>query len=166
VIEEAYLQARRDLAVELLDTVKGLPPSFFERLVIDLLVRMGYGGTRRDAGEAIGQSGDGGIDGIIREDRLGLDVVYVQAKRWEGVVGSPEVQRFAGALAGKRAQKGVFITTSHFSSSAQAYVSMIGSKIVLIDGDALAQYMIDYGIGVTTVTAYELKRLDLDYFEA
>ncbi len=164
VIEEAYQQARQDLAAELLATVKGQSPAFFERVVVDLLVAMGYGGTRRDAGQAIGKSGDGGIDGIIKEDRLGLDVVYVQAKRWEGVVGSPEVHKFAGALAGKHAQKGVFITTSHFSATAHQFVSQIGSKIILIDGDALAQLMIDYGVGVTPIARYEIKRLDLDYF--
>lgn len=164
IIEEAYQEARQNLASELLETVKGISPAFFERLVIDLLVRMGYGGTRRDAGQAIGGSGDGGIDGIIKQDRLGLDVVYVQAKRWDGVVGSPEVQKFAGALAGRHAQKGVFITTSHFSGAAHNYVSLIGSKIVLIDGDVMAQLMIDYGIAVSPVASYEIKRIDSDYF--
>jgi len=125
---------------------------------------MGYGGTRKDAGQAIGRSGDGGIDGIIKEDRLGLDIVYVQAKRWDGVVGSPEIQKFAGALQGQRAKKGVFITTSAFSQAALDYVSRIDSKIVLIDGDMLAQLMIDYNIGVAPVAAYELKRIDSDYF--
>jgi restriction system protein len=164
IIEEAYQEARQNLASELLETVKGISPAFFERLVIDLLVRMGYGGTRRDAGEAIGGSGDGGIDGIIKQDRLGLDVVYVQAKRWNGVVGSPEVHKFAGALAGKHAQKGVFITTSHFSSAAHSYVAGIGSKIVLIDGHMMAQLMIDYGIAISPVASYEIKRIDSDYF--
>lgn len=164
VIEEAYIEARKTLAAELLDTIKGLAPAFFERLVIDLLVKMGYGGSRRDAGEAIGGRGDGGVDGIIKEDRLGLDVVYVQAKRWDGVVGSPTVHQFAGALAGKHAQKGVLITTSSFSPQARAYVQQIGSKIVLIDGDTLAQYMMDYGIGVALVASYDIKRIDHDYF--
>ncbi len=122
---------------ELLQTVKHCSPAFFERLVVDLLVKMGYGGTRKDAGEAIGGSGDNGIDGIIKEDRLGLDLVYIQAKRWENPVGRPEVQKFVGALEGQRARKGIFITTSEFTQGARAYVSVIGSKIVLMDGDTL-----------------------------
>jgi restriction system protein len=163
-IESAYQRVRQGLAAELLQTVKTLSPAFFERLVIDLLVKMGYGGTRRDAGQAVGRSGDGGIDGIIKEDRLGLDIVYIQAKRWEGTVGSPEIQKFAGALQGQRARKGIFITTSEFSGAAQEYVSKIDSKIVLIGGDTLAQLMIDYNIGVAPVASYELKRIDSDYF--
>jgi restriction system protein len=163
-IESAYQRVRQGLAAELLQTVKALSPAFFERLVIDLLVKMGYGGTRRDAGQAVGRSGDGGIDGIIKEDRLGLDIVYIQAKRWEGIVGRPEIQKFAGALQGQRARKGIFITTSEFSGAAQEYVSKIDSKIVLIDGDTLAQLMIDYNIGVAPIASYELKRIDSDYF--
>lgn len=164
-MEAAYQAIQQGLATELLQAVKSQSPEFFERLVIDLLVKMGYGGTRRDAGEAIGRSGDGGIDGIIKEDRLGLDIVYIQAKRWtESTVSRPEIQKFAGALAGQRATKGIFITTSSFTSEAQDYVSRIGSKIVLIDGDMLAQLMMDYGIGVTTIASYELKRIDTDYF--
>jgi restriction system protein len=165
-IEVAYQEMRQALAVELLQTVMSSSPSFFERLVIDLLVRMGYGGTRKDAGQAIGKSGDGGIDGIIKEDRLGLDVVYVQAKRWDGNVGRPEIQKFAGALQGQRATKGVFITTSSFTRAARDYVSRISSKIVLIDGDMLAGLMIDFNIGVTAVAAYEIKQVDSDYFES
>ncbi len=165
VIEEAYQQVRQDLAAELLQTIISHSPAFFERLVIDLLVKMGYGGTRKDAGEAIGHSGDGGIDGIIKEDRLGLDIVYIQAKRWDDVtVSRPEIQKFAGALQGQRARKGIFITTSRFSAAAREYVSRIDSKIVLIDGETLAQLMIDYNIGVATIAAYELKRVDSDYF--
>jgi restriction system protein len=164
VIEAAYKRLRQDLAADLIQAVKERSPVFFERLVIDLLVKMGYGGTRKDAGEAIGRSGDEGIDGIIKEDRLGLDVVYVQAKRWDNVVGSPELQRFAGALAGQRASKGVFITTSSFSQAARDFVSHLGSKIVLIDGEMLAQLMIDYSIGVASGASYELKRADSDYF--
>ena len=164
VIETAYQKLHQELATELLQIIKEHSPVFFERLVIDLLVKMGYGGTRKDAGQAIGRSGDGGIDGIIKEDRLGLDIVYVQAKRWDSVVGSPEIQKFAGALQGQRAKKGVFITTSAFSQAALDYVSRIDSKIVLIDGDMLAQLMIDYNIGVASVAAYELKRIDSDYF--
>jgi restriction system protein len=164
-IESAYQGVRQELATELLQTIKSCSPTFFERLVVDVLVKMGYGGTRKDAGQAVGRSGDGGIDGIIKEDRLGLDIVYIQAKRWDGPVGRPEIQKFAGALQGQRARKGIFITTSAFTQSAQDYVSRIDSKIVLIDGDTLAQLMIDYNIGVTTVTLYELKRMDSDYFE-
>jgi len=163
-IEAAYQRVRQGLATELLQTIKSCSPAFFERLVIDLLVKMGYGGTRKDAGQAIGRSGDGGIDGIIKEDRFGLDIVYVQAKRWDDPVGRPEIQKFAGALQGQRARKGVFITTSIFTGTASDYVSRIDSKIVLIDGDALAQLMIDYEIGVATIASYELKRIDSDYF--
>jgi restriction system protein len=163
-IEAAYQQLRESLAAEIIQTVKGCSPTFFEQLVIDLLVKMGYGGTRKDAGQAIGRSGDGGIDGIIKEDRLGLDIVYIQAKKWDNTVSRPEIQKFAGALQGQRARKGVFITTSAFSRAARDYVSRIDSKIVLIDGDTLAQLMIDFGIGVTAVATYELKRIDSDYF--
>jgi len=163
-IEAAYQGVRQELVTELLQTIGSCSPAFFERLVIDLLVKMGYGGTRKDAGQAVGRSGDGGIDGIIKEDRLGLDIVYIQAKRWDNPVGRPEIQKFAGALQGQRARKGIFITTSAFTQSAQDYVSRIDSKIVLIDGNTLAQLMIDYNIGVATVTSYELKRVDTDYF--
>jgi len=164
LMESAYQRVREGLAAELLQTIKDNSPAFFERLVIDLLVRMGYGGTRKDAGQAIGKSGDGGIDGIIKEDRLGLDIVYVQAKRWDDVVGRPEIQKFAGALQGQRAKKGVFLTTSSFSRDALEYVSRIESKIVLIDGEMLAQLMIDYNIGVATLASYDVKRIDSDYF--
>mgnify|MGYP000983046036 CR=1 FL=1 len=163
-IEEAYHRIRQNLSADLLQTIKALSPAFFERLVIDLLVKMGYGGTRKDAGQAIGKSGDGGIDGIIKEDRLGLDIVYIQAKRWDGVVGRPEIQKFAGALQGQRAKKGIFITTSNFSLAAEEYVRLIESKIVLIDGATLAQLMIDFNIGVAPIASYELKRIDSDYF--
>ena len=163
-IEAAYQGVRQELVTELLQTIGSCSPAFFERLVIDLLVKMGYGGTRKDAGQAVGRSGDGGIDGIIKEDRLGLDIVYIQAKRWDNPVGRPEIQKFAGALQGQRARKGIFITTSAFPQSAQDYVSRIDSKIVLIDGNTLAQLMIDYNIGVAPVTSYELKRVDTDYF--
>lgn len=162
-IETAYQRARAGLSVELLQTIKECSPEFFERLVVDLLVRMGYGGTRVDAGRAIGKSGDGGIDGIINEDRLGLDVVYIQAKRWDSTpVGRPEIQKFAGALQGQRARKGIFLTTSTFSRDAHEYVSRIESKIVLMDGETIAQLMIDYGVGVNTIATYELKRIDTD----
>lgn len=163
-IEAAYQRVKQGLTVQLLQTIKNLSPTFFERLVIDLLVKMGYGGTRADAGKAIGRSGDGGIDGIIKEDRLGLDTVYIQAKRWEGTVGRPEIQKFAGALQGQRARKGIFITTSNFTDDAQDYVSRIDNKIILIDGNTLAQLMIEYNIGMALQASYELKRIDSDYF--
>ncbi len=163
-IEAAYQKIREGLATDLLQTVKSQSPTFFERVVIDLLVKMGYGGTRSDAGERLGRSGDGGVDGIIKEDRLGLDAVYVQAKRWDGSVGRPEIQKFAGALQGQRARKGIFITTSSFTADAEDYVSRIDSRIVLIDGSRLAQLMIDYNVGVAPLAIYELKRIDSDYF--
>lgn len=164
IIESAYLHVRQELGSELLELIKSCSPTFFERLVVDLLVTMGYGGTRKDAGEAIGGSGDGGIDGIIKEDRLGLDIVYLQAKRWDGTVSRPEIQKFAGALQGQRARKGIFITTSSFSKGAVEYVTHIDSKIILIDGNALAQLLIDYNVGVFSFASYEMKRIDLDYF--
>jgi restriction system protein len=164
ILEESYQSLRDELAQELISRVMACSPRFFERLVVDLLVAMGYGGSRRDAGERIGQSGDGGVDGIIKEDRLGLDVVYIQAKRWEGTVGRPAVQNFAGSLEGFRARKGVLITTSSFTKDAKDYVDRIEKKIVLIDGEQLAQYMIDYGIGVAEVATYTVKKADLDYF--
>lgn len=163
-IEEAYQGLREALATELLDTVRSSSPAFFERLVIDLLLNMGYGGTREDAGQAVGRSGDGGIDGIIKEDRLGLDTVDIQAKKWEGTVGRPEIQKFAGALLGQRARRGVSITTSDFSQAARDYPSRIDSTIVLIDSTTLTRLMIDFDIGVTGVSSYELKRVDSDYF--
>lgn len=164
LLEAGYKQLRGALAAELLQQVKQGVPAFFERLVVELLVRMGYGGTREDAGQVLGKSGDGGIDGIINEDRLGLDVIYLQAKRWEGDVGRPEIQKFVGALAGHKANKGVFLTTSGYSKEARAYAGQVNAKIVLIDGPMLAELMIDYGLGVTTVTSYEIKRVDSDYF--
>ncbi len=159
-----YQQIRDDLAAELIQRVKECSPEFFEQLVVDLLVAMGYGGSRQDAGQAVGKAGDGGIDGIIKEDRLGLDVIFIQAKRWEGSVGRPEIQKFAGALQGQRAKKGVFITTSSFSKEAREFASSIESKLVLIDGEDLADYMIDHGIGVAEVGSFVVKRLDSDYF--
>ncbi|MBD2294042.1 restriction endonuclease [Anabaena sphaerica FACHB-251] len=164
-IEFGYQKIRKELELELLNRVKSCSPDFFERLVVDLLVKMGYGGSRRDAGRAIGKGGDGGIDGIIKENKLGLDIVYIQAKRWDNtVVGRPEIQKFVGALHGQRARKGVFITTSKFSQDAREYVSIIDSKIVLIDGQELAQLMIDNHVGVSTVSIYEIKKIDSDYF--
>lgn len=164
LMDEAYTAIREALAGDILDKVKTCSPRFFENLVVALLVQMGYGGTRQDAGEAVGRSGDGGIDGIIKEDRLGLDVIYLQAKRWENTVGRPEIQKFAGALQGRRARKGVFITTSDFSKEARDFSSAIDNKIILIDGNELAEYMIDFSVGVSTQNTYEIKRIDSDYF--
>ena len=162
-MELAYSEGRESLVSELLQSVLETPPDFFERLVVDLLVRMGYGGSRKEAGKAVGRSGDEGIDGVIKEDRLGLDVVFIQAKRWKNPVGRPEVQRFAGALQGQQARKGVLITTSSFTPDARAYVDKIEAKIVLMDGSELVELMIDHDVGVTTEATYVLKRLDSDY---
>lgn len=164
MMDYAYQEIRDNLAQELLALVKKSPPAFFERLVVELLVNMGYGGSRREAARAVGQSGDEGVDGIIDEDRLGLDIIYIQAKRWDSVVGRPEIQKFVGALMGKRARKGIFITTSSFTADAINYVSNIDSKVVLIDGKRLAEFMIDYDIGVTGSINYQIKRVDSDYF--
>lgn len=165
LFSQAYMRLRNNLEAELLEQVKASTPAFFERLVIDLLVAMGYGGSRSDAGRAIGKSGDGGIDGIIKEDKLGLDVIYIQAKRWEGTVGRPEIQKFAGALQGQRANKGVFITTSSFSREAEEYASIISSKIILVNGEQLASLMVDHNVGVSPISSFEIKRVDSDYFE-
>ena len=163
-IQQAYLQLRSALASELLDKIKAGSPAFFEQLVIDLLVAMGYGGSRDDAAQAVGGSGDGGVDGYIKEDKLGLDSIYLQAKRWENPVGRPVVQAFAGSLQGFRAHKGVLITTSSFSSDAREYVRRIAKSIVLIDGSQLTTLMIDHGVGVADVAVYAVKRVDEDYF--
>jgi restriction system protein len=163
-LEYGYQEIRRQLTDEILKRIKECPSDFFENLVVDLLLRMGYGGSRHDAGKSIGKSGDGGIDGIIKEDKLGLDAVYIQAKRWENNVSRPEVQKFAGALQGVRAKKGILITTSDFTKEAEDYVKTIENKIVLLNGTQLAELMIDHDIGVTRVASYELKRIDSDYF--
>ncbi len=165
-LEEAYQNIRKSLASELRLKIIELSPSFFEKLVVELVVKMGYGGSIKDAGKAIGKSGDEGIDGTIKEDKLGLDIIYIQAKRWQigNVVGRPEIQKFVGALAGQGAKKGIFITTSTFTKEALEYSPKNETKIVLIDGDQLAKYMIDYGLGVTTSQIYELKKIDGDYF--
>jgi len=163
-LENAYQSLRDDLAQEILGQIKSSHPSLFEKIVVELLLAMGYGGSRKDAGQAIGKSGDEGIDGIIKEDRLGLDIIYIQAKRWENTVGRPEIQKFAGALQGKRARKGVFITTSNFSNEAIEFASQIENKIVLMDGEQVAQLMIDHDIGVSPVATYAVKRIDSDYF--
>jgi restriction system protein len=165
ILEASYQNLRQTLAQELLERIKISPPKFFESPVVDLLIAMGYGGSRKDAGQAVGQVGDGGIDGIIKEDKLGLDAIYLQAKRWEDTVGSPVVQGFAGALIGKKARKGVFITTSNFSPQARSFTSGTENlKIILIDGEQLAQLMIEHDVGVTEESRYIVKKVDLDYF--
>jgi restriction system protein len=163
-LESSYQALRASLADELLERLRICSPRFFERLVVQLLVAMGYGGSLADAGQAVGRSGDGGIDGIIKEDKLGLDVVCVQAKRWQGTVGSQAVREFAGSMEGVRARKGVLITTSSFSKDAEEYVSRIERKLVLIDGERLAELKIDYNIGVAESRTFVIKRLDMDYF--
>jgi restriction system protein len=167
ILENAYLKIREALCQEILFKVISLSPNYFEKLVVELLVRMGYGGSLKDAGRVIGKSGDEGIDGTIKEDKLGLDIIYIQAKRWKpgNVVGRPDLQQFVGALAGQGAKKGIFITTSTFSKEAKNYVPRNETKIVLIDGDMLANYMIDYNIGVTLQQTFEVKKIDSDYFE-
>jgi restriction system protein len=164
LIERNLGALRANLASELLEKIKKLSPQFFERLVVDLLVSMGYGGSRKDAGSAIGGSGDGGIDGIIKQDSLGLDVVYIQAKRWENTVGSPEVRTFVGSLAGVKAQRGVMLTTSSFSKEAEKYVEKIGERVILIDGNTLTNLMIEHGVGVSTVQTLAIKKIDNDFF--
>ncbi|MBN1801331.1 MAG: restriction endonuclease, partial [Candidatus Lokiarchaeota archaeon] len=164
-LEDSYITLRSNLADELLSNIAKCSPKFFENLVVDLLVGMGYGGSIIDAGQTIGKSGDGGIDGIIKEDKLGLDIIYIQAKRWEGPVGAKEIRNFVGALAGQKANKGVFITTSCFTKEAVNFVQQIQQKVILIDGQQLAQLMIDYDIGVSLEKAYPVKRVDHDFFE-
>lgn len=163
-LEGAYQRLRAELETDVLDQVKKASPAFFERLVIQVLVAMGYGGSLSEAGKVIGGSGDAGIDGIIKEDRLGLDVIYVQAKRWENPVSRPEVQKFAGALQGQRARKGIFITTSTFTKEGQDFAAKIDSRVVLIDGPTLATLMIDHNVGVAPVRSFDLKRIDSDFF--
>lgn len=163
-LEQAALRLYEELSTQLLKQVKSNSPDFFEKLVVQLLVKMGYGGSIKDAGRAIGRSGDEGIDGIIKEDKLGLDVIYIQAKRWEAVIGRPELQKFVGALHGQRAKKGVFITTSSFSDQAIQYVGQIDPKVVLIDGSQLVSFMIEHNVGVSISGVIEIKNIDLDYF--
>jgi len=165
VLEDGYHLIRENLIRELLNNVKNSKPSFFEKLVVELLVAMGYGGSIKEAGQAIGKSGDEGIDGIIKEDLLGLDVIYLQAKKWDGTIGRPEIQKFAGALQGQRAKKGIFITTGKFSNDALEYAQNIDTKIVLIDGNQLAEHMIEHNIGVSDVKKYVIKNINSDYFE-
>lgn len=162
-LEASFDEIHSSLAIDLLSKVRELSPSFFERLVVELLVRMGYGGSVEDAGRAIGRTGDGGIDGVIKEDRLGLDSIYIQAKRWTNSVGRPDIQSFAGALLQQGAKKGVFITTSCFTKDARE-ASFTDLKIILIDGETLAKYILEYNVGCTTQRIYEVKRLDEDFF--
>ena len=164
-LEYAYLKLKNDLARELLDTLKNCSPAFFEKIVVDMLTKIGYGGSRKDAGKALGRTGDGGIDGIIKEDKLGLDTIYIQAKRWENTVPVREIRDFAGALLSKKARKGIFITTSNFPKSAYEFVESIEHKIILIDGEKLTEFMFEYNVGVSTQSTYEVKRIDSDYFE-
>lgn len=164
-IETGYQKIRQSLEQELLSKLKSIHPAFFEKIVVELLVKMGYGGSIEEAGKATRFTNDEGIDGIIKEDKLGLDVIYIQAKRWEGTVSRPEIQKFVGALAGQRAKKGVFITTSSFSKDAESYAKQMDVKIILIEGTDLAQYMIDYNLGVSVQSTYEIKKIDSDYFE-
>jgi restriction system protein len=164
LMEIGSQKLQKELASELLDRIKKCSPTFFEKLVVELLVKMGYGGSRADAGKAIGRTGDEGIDGIIKEDKLGLDIIYIQAKKWENQVSRPEIQKFAGALQGQRARKGIFITTSTFLDTAIEYVSKIDNKIILINGERLAQLMIENDIGVSKIAEYNIKKIDTDYF--
>jgi len=163
-IERAHLSLRNDLSRELLESIMQCSPAFFELLIIKLMIKMGYGGSREEAGKAVGRSGDGGIDGVINEDRLGLDAIYLQAKRWTNVVGRPEIQQFVGALAGQRANKGVFIATSRFTQDAKDYAANSQYKVVLIDGERLADLMIEHDLGVSVAATYQLKRIDSDFF--
>jgi restriction system protein len=163
-IEFGFQKLKDSVSEDIINKIKECSSNFFEKLVVELLVKMGYGGTLKEAGQVLGKSGDGGIDGIIKEDKLGLDVIYIQAKRWENVVGRPEIQKFAGALLGQKAKKGIFITTSWFTNEALDFVKNLDSKIVLIDGEMLTDLMIEYNLGVSTYKIYELKRIDNDYF--
>ncbi len=166
-LEESYQFIKRELASELLEKIRSNTWQFCEDLVIDLMVKMGYGGSRNKAGESIKRTNDEGIDGIINEDKLGLDVIYLQAKMWkeETSIGRPEIQKFVGALHGQRAKKGVFITTSSFAKTAIEYVKSIDPKVILIDGETLTNLMIEYNVGVTGIETYQIKKIDLDYFE-
>ncbi|MFC1932878.1 restriction endonuclease [Chloroflexota bacterium] len=165
IIENAYSTIKRELQQQLLDNVKSSSPYFFEYVVVDLLLAMGYGGSRKEAAEIIGKSGDEGIDGVIKEDKLGLDTIYVQAKRWgNSSIGRPIIQGFVGALRGKKARKGIFVTTSTFTKDAVEYASKLEDPIILIDGSRLSELMIDHNIGISTTKSYEIKIIDSDYF--
>jgi len=165
-VREGYRRARGGVAAEVLDRVRRASPAFFELVVVDLLVAMGYGGSHADAASVIGRSGDGGVDGIIKEDKLGLESIYIQAKRWKegSTVGRPEIQQFAGALQGQKARKGVFITTSSFTRDAAEYANAVQATIILIDGLQVAQLMLDHGVGVSVQETFKLFKVDEDYF--
>ena len=165
-IESAYQTLKDALAQEILERVKAMPPVFFEQLIVQLMLSLGYGGTMEDAGQTLGKSGDGGVDGVIKQDKLGLDKIYLQAKRWnEGTVGSQDVQAFVGALSGQGASKGVFITTSIFSKAAREYTKLNHAfKVSLVDGLELARLMVDNNLGVSLVQRYDVKRIDSDFF--
>ena len=165
VLEEAYSQLNNQLADDVLASLKDVSPQKFEQIVVDVLVGMGYGGSLEDAGTVTAYVKDDGIDGVIKEDKLGLDKIYVQAKRWNNCVGQPEIQKFVGALVGQGAKKGVFITTSYFSKEARQFQPKGDIKVVLIDGKELANYMIECGVGVSLKQSYQIKRIDTDYFE-
>jgi restriction system protein len=166
LIDRGARELRIALAADLRERIAAMQPAAFEQLVVDVLTAMGYGGPQENAGIVVGKGGDEGIDGVIREDRLGLDTIYIQAKRWQGTVGRPDIQRFSGALQGQRARKGVFITSSTFSNEARQYANSIQTTIALIDGAQLADLMIDHNVGVTTAKHIEIKRIDSDYFSA
>ena len=164
IFDNSYQKIIKEVKESLLEQIKSSSPKFFENLVVDLLISMGYGGSRKDAGSAVGKSSDGGIDGIIKEDKLGLDCIYIQAKRWETSVGRPIVQAFAGSLEGMKARKGILITTSQFTKEARDYVKIIEKRIILINGEQLSEFMIEYGVGVTEIQTYTLKKVNSDYF--
>lgn len=167
VLDDAFRKINQTLCDDLLAEIVKQSPAFFEHLVIKLLTQMGYGGTVEHAGEVIGQSGDEGIDGIIREDKLGFNLIYIQAKRWDcdATVGRPEIQKFVGALAGQGASKGLFITTAKFTKEARQYAEkQHTTKVVLVDGQTLARLMIEYNLGVSTEATYRIKRIDTDFF--
>lgn len=164
LLEQGYQSIRRRLAQDILEVVKQCSPYFFEKLVVELLTKMGYGGFANGAGRVVGRSGDGGIDGVIKEDKLGLDVIYIQAKKWEGAVGEPIIRNFVGSLARHNANKGVVIATSNFTAEAREYIKHIPHRIILIDGELLSQLLIDYDIGVSKIVSYDVKKIDSDYF--
>jgi restriction system protein len=163
IFDNNYQKIIKEVKESLLEQIKSCSPKFFENLVVDLLLSMGYGGSRKDAGEAVGKSSDGGIDGIIKEDKLGLDCIYIQAKRWESSVGRPTIQAFAGSLEGMKARKGVLITTSQFTKEAREYVKIIEKRIILIDGEQLSELMLEHNVGVNEIQTYTLKKVNFDY---
>lgn len=163
-LASAHQSLMASLADEVLESIRQASPTFFEKLVVDLMISMGYGGSRREAGQATQSTNDDGIDGIIKEDKLGLDTIYLQAKRWSNTVHRPEIDKFIGALTRQRARKGVFLTTSDFSVGAREAAAGLDMKVVLIDGRELAQLMIENSLGVNTKEIYEVKQVDSDYF--